>query len=168
MKRHYNAEAIREDLNTAIEAALERHGLNIYSLLGVCCVVETMASPFKLQRLQGIIGRRMGLLGQEAYEASRLAQAVALLQAPDSKVVNPLMECIGFALLNAKKALSDEELERDTLRIYLRRPRLTLAGVPKARTLDASFVPAFDSAKSYLLEGGIIRREGSNCLLCTV
>lgn len=159
MRRFYDEQKIIDDVNQALQQALSPHGLNTYSLLGLCAVMEVIGSPFKLQLTQGKIGRPMGLLGLRAYYASRLARAVAALQSPHSIVVNQLMECMALALAKTTKPLPEQDLERDTLRIFLNKPRLTLAGMPKARKHDSSFEPAFQSARGYLLDGEVIEQE---------
>lgn len=155
MRRHYDGDKLLADVHAAIEGALSAHGLSLYSLLGVTTVLECIASPLKYQIGDSRFGRRTGVLGVDTYVASRLARAVALLQSPNSLVVNPMMECIAMALSGSKRALPTRELERDALRVFLDHPRLTLAGVPKAHRENASLAPAFQSALSYLEEGEI-------------
>ena len=51
MQRHYDGDKLLEDVNRALEEALGKHGVEIYSLLGVTTVLEAIASPLKLHRL---------------------------------------------------------------------------------------------------------------------
>lgn len=97
MNRYYDGDKLLEDVSRALEEALGNHGVQVYSLLGVTTVLEAIASPLKLHRLQGKAGQEMGRLGQEAYYASTIPRRVALLQSPHSETVNPMMESIVVA-----------------------------------------------------------------------
>lgn len=158
MERFYDGNKLLEDVSAALEAALSNHGLTAYSLLGVTTVLEAVASSLKLQCLQGIVGREMGRLGQKAYDQACLARKVALLQSPHSTTVNPMMEGIAVALSCATDPITDSALERATLRVLLKKPRLSRAGLVKAQRENPSLAPAFISARSYLEKAHIISK----------
>lgn len=166
MKRYYDGAKLLEDVNRAVEATLSKHGLTAYSLLGVTTVLEVIASSLKLQRMQGIAGREMGRLGQEAYYHALLARKVALLQSPQSTTVNPMMECIAVALSGATGSIADSDLERATLRVFLKKPRLLLPGLAKAQRENASLAPAFLSARSYLEKAHVISKTDDGTAWC--
>lgn len=153
MKRYYDGDQILADVSRALEEALSRHGLEVYSLLGVTTVLEAISSPLKLHNLQGKAGHEMGRLGQQAYYASTLARRIALLQSPHSLTVNPMMESIVVALQRAKTSLDEPTLRRNAYRVFLGKPRVT---VPAAEKENSSLSPAFSSARDYLTEGKII------------
>ena len=153
MKRYYDGDEILTDVSRALEEALSRHGLEVYSLLGVTTVLEAISSPLKLHNLQGKAGHDMGRLGQQAYYASTLPRRVALLQSPHSQTVNPLMESIFVALQRAKLPLDQTTLRRGAYRVFLGKPRATVAAAEKE---NSSLSSAFSSALDYLTQGKII------------
>lgn len=159
MKRYYDGTRILEDVNRALEAALSSHGLNAYSLLGVTTVLEVIASSLKLQGMEGIAGREMGRLGQQAYYQSLVARKVALLQSPHSSTVNTMMEGIAVALSGATGSIADSDLERATLRVFLKKPRLSQAGLIRAHRENGSLAPAFLSARGYLENAHVISKS---------
>jgi hypothetical protein len=128
----------------------------VYSPLAVCCVLEAIASPLKFQITATPLTHDLGMAGVHTYMASRLPAVVELLKSPHSQIVNPMMDAITAAVHRNKGPVPDQNLFRDTLRVHLKRPRLTQAGIPKALAEDASLAPAFQSAKAYLKEGGVI------------
>lgn len=155
MKRNYDGDQILADVSRALEQALSRHRLEVYSLLGVTTVLEAISSPLKLHNLQGKAGHEMGRLGQQAYYASTLPRRIALLQSPHSQTVNPMMESIAVALQRAKTPLDETTLRRNAYRVFLSKPRVT---IPAAEKENSSLSPAFSSARDYLIEGKIISR----------
>jgi hypothetical protein len=155
MRRYYDGDKLVVDVSRAIEDALARHDLEPYSLLGVTAVLEAIASPLKLHHLQGIAGREMGRLGQQAYDASHAARRVALLQSPHSQIVNPMMESIVVALQRAKAPLDQEALRLASYSITLGKPRVSIKSAEKQ---DSSLSPAFSSALEHLAEGNLIFR----------
>lgn len=155
MERYYDGDRLLDDVLNALGEALGKHGVELYSLLGVTTVMEAIASPLKFHHLQGIAGREMGKLGQLAYDASNVPRRIALLQSPHSVTVNPLMECITVALTRAKVPLDAEALRLASYRIFLGNPRATLNSAEKQ---NSSLSPAFSSALEYLTEGDIISR----------
>lgn len=158
MQRYYDGPKLISDLQRAVEQVLTEHGLgSTYGLLPVCAMLEVMASPLKHLIAVSPLTRRMGELGVEIYYRSHLPMRVALAQSPHSMVVNPMMEAMAAAVARHTAPLPDELLLRDTLRVFLDRPRLTVKGVPKALTADPSLLPAFGSAKQYLQEAEIIQ-----------
>jgi len=154
MKRHYDGDQILADVNRALEAALGKHGVQIYSLLGVTTVLEAIASPLKFQ-VQKIAGHDLGMLGCETYYASTVARRVALLQSPHSETVNPMMESIVVALRRAKAPLEEDALRLAAYRVFLSKPRATVRSAEKE---NSSLSPAFSSARDYLTEGQIISK----------
>lgn len=157
MKRHYDGGQILADVSRALEEALSRHGLEVYSLLGVTTVLEAISSPLKFQ-IQKIAGHKLGKLGCAAYYASTLPRRIALLQSPHSQSVNPMMESIAVALQRAKTPLDETTLRRNAYRVFLGKPRATIA---KADRENSSLSPAFSSARNYLAEGKIISQTGT-------
>jgi hypothetical protein len=155
MERYYDGDRLFGDVSRALQEALGKHGVELYSLLGVTTALEAIASPLKLHHLQGLVGREMGKLGQQAYDASNVARRVALLQSPHSVTVNPLMECIVVALKRAKVPLDTDALSLATYRIFLGKPRATMNSAEKQ---NRSLSPAFASALEYLTKGDIISR----------
>lgn len=153
MKRYFDGDQILADVSRALEDTLARHGVELYSLLGVTTVLEAISSPLKLHSLQGRVGHKMGRLGQQAYYASTLPRRIALLQSPHSQTVNPMMESIAVALQRAKAPLDEATLRRDAYRVFLGKPRATIAAAEKE---ISSLSPAFSSARDYLTEGKII------------
>ncbi|MCV2891423.1 hypothetical protein [Ruegeria aquimaris] len=152
MKRYYDGDRILEDVSQALEEALRKHSVELYSLLGVTTVLEIIASPMKMH-ISGIAGHEMGMRGVEAYFASTIPRRVALLQSPHSETVNPMMESISVALSRAKEPVADADLFPAAMRVFLKKPRLS------AKTIEdehASYFPAFVSAREYLTEGKII------------
>lgn len=152
MKRYYDGDQILADVSRALEEALSRHGLEVYSLLGVTTVLEAISSPLKLQ-VQKIAGQELGKLGCAAYYASTLPRRVALLQRPHSQTVNPMMESIVVALQRANAPLDETVLRRNAYRVFLGKPRATVASAEKE---DSSLAPAYSSARDYLTQGKII------------
>lgn len=155
MERFYDGDKLLEDVSRALEEALGKHNVEIYSLLGVTTVLEAIASPLKLHRLQGKAGQEMGGLGQEAYYASTIPRRVALLQSPHSETVNPMMESIVVALTRAKAPLDEAALRLAAYRVFLSKPRATIRSAEKE---NSSLSPAFSSARDYLTEGRVISR----------
>lgn len=153
MKNYYDGDQILADVSRALEEALSRHGVELYSLLGVTTVLEAISSPLKLHNLQGKAGQKMGRLGQQAYYASTLPRRIALLQSPNSQTVNPMMESIAVALQRAKTPLDEATLRRNAYRAFLGKPRATISAAEKE---NSSLSPAFASARGYLTEGKII------------
>lgn len=158
MERFYDGKKLLEDVSEALEVALSKHDLTAHSLLGITTVLEVVSSGLKLQCLQGIVGREMGCFGQKAYDQARLARKVALLQNPNSTTVNPLMEGIAVALSHATDPIPDSNLECATLRVFLKRPRLSTAGLVRAKRENSSLAPAFVSARSYLEKAHMISK----------
>lgn len=156
MERHYHGDRLLEDVSRALEEAMGRHGVQVYSLLGVTTVLEAISSPLKFQRLQGIAGAEMGRLGQEAYDASTLPRRIALLQSPHSQTVNPMMESIAVALQRAKTPLEDAALRLAAYRVFLSTPRATRASAERE---NSALSPAYSSAREYLAEGSVISQE---------
>lgn len=152
MERYYNGDQILADVNRALEESLSRHGVQIYSLLGVTTVLEAISSPLKLQ-IQKIAGHDLGKLGCAAYYASTLPRRVALLQSPHSQTVNPMMESIVVALQRAKSPLDETTLRRNAYRVFLGKSRATIASAEKENSALSS---AFSSARDYLTQGKII------------
>ncbi|WP_426036999.1 hypothetical protein [Cypionkella sp. TWP1-2-1b2] len=153
MGRYYDGDKILDDVTLALEEALGKHGVQIFSLLGVTTVMEAMSSPLKLQNLQGIAGHEMGRLGHEAYYASTIARRVALLQRPHSKTVSPLMESIVVALQLAKAPLDDDGLRRAAFSVFLSNLQATY----KSTEIDnTSLGLAFATARDCLVEGHVI------------
>lgn len=157
MQRHFDGQRMTEDVRAAVEVALAQHGVQVFSLLGVTTILEAMASPMKAQ-WSGILGRRIATLGVDTYLASTVARRVALLQSPHSVIVNPLMESIAEALQRAKEPLTDEVLRLAAYRIFLSRPRVTVAG---AERQAPSLRAAYASARQYLVEGQVISRDAA-------
>jgi hypothetical protein len=152
MEKFYNGDQILADVSRALEGALARHGVDVYSLLGVTTVLEAISSPLKFQ-VQKIAGHELGRLGCAAYYASTLPRRVALLQSPHSQTVNPMMESIFVALQRAKAPLDETTLRRNAYRVFLGKPRATIASAEKE---SGSLSPAFSSARDYLTQGKII------------
>lgn len=157
MKRYYDGDQILSDVSRALEEALSRHGVELYSLLGATTVLEAISSPLKLQ-IQKIAGHELGKLGCVAYYASTLPRRIALLQSPHSQTVNPMMESITVALQRAKAPLDETTLRRNAYRVFLGKPRATIAAAEKE---NSSLSPAFSSARGYLTEGKIISQTGT-------
>ncbi len=155
VKRYFDGDKLIEDVTRALEEALGKHGVPIYSLVGVTTVMEALASPLKLQNLNGKAGQEMGRLGQLAYDASTIPRRVALLQSPHSKTVNPMMESIVVALTRAKAPLEEAALRLAAYRVFLSKPRATIRSAEKE---NSSLSPAFSSARDYLAEGHVISR----------
>ncbi|ETD87288.1 hypothetical protein ACTTAL_17465 [Rhodobacter capsulatus] len=157
MERHYDGDRLLEDVSRALEEALGKHGVQVYSLLGVTTVLEAIASPLKFQ-VQTIAGHALGRLGCEAYYASTIPRRIALLQSPHSITVNPMMESIAVALMRAKAPLDEEALRLAAYRVMLARPRATKTSAEKE---NSSLVPAFLSARDYLAEGQVISQDAA-------
>lgn len=155
MEKYYDGDKILQDVSRALQEALARHGLDVYSLLAVTTVLEAMSSPLKFHNLQGKAGRQMGLLGQQAYYASTVPRQVALLQSPHSQTVNPMMESIVVALQHGKEPMDETALKRGAYRVFLGKPRATIASAEKENN---SLYPAFQSARDYLVQGKLISR----------
>jgi hypothetical protein len=155
MERHYDGDKLLEDVSRALNEALGKYGVPIYSLLGVTTVMEAIASPLKLQNMKGKAGQEMGRLGQLAYYASTIPRRVALLQSPHSETVNPMMESIVVALTRAKAPLEEAALRLAAYRVFLSKPRATIRSAEKE---NSSLSPAFSSARDYLAEGHVISR----------
>lgn len=155
MERYYDGDKLIEDVSRALEEALGKHRVQVYSLLGVTTVLEAIASPLKYHNLQGKAGQKMGQLGQQAYYASTIPRRVALLQSPHSETVNPMMESIVVALTRAEVPLEETALRLAAYRVFLSKPRATIRSVEKQ---DSSPSPAFSSARDYLAEGHVISR----------
>jgi hypothetical protein len=158
MQRHYDGDQILADVSRALAEALSRHGVEVHSLLGVTTVLEAISSPLKFHNLQGKAGHEMGRLGQQAYYASTLPRRISLLQSPHSQTVNPMMESIAVALPRAKTPLDEATLRRNAYRVFLGKPRATIAA---AEQENSSLSSAFSSARDYLTEGRIISQIGS-------
>jgi hypothetical protein len=158
MRKFRDGDQILADVSRALEEALGQHGVQMHELLGVTTVLEAIASPLKFQNLQGRVGQEMGRLGQQAYEASTVARKVALLQSPDSPNVNPLMECIVVALQRAKVPLDDAGLHLAAYRVFLSKPRATIASAERE---ILSLAHAFSSACDLLTEGKVISRTSA-------
>ena len=159
MEQFYDFDAMRRDVAQALEEAFAKHSIaTLYFPLAVCTVLEVMASPLKFQNSATPLTHEMGRAGVDVYLASRLPRAVELLKSPHSQIVNPMMDAIAAAIHRHKGPVPDQNLLRDALRVHLKRPRLTKAGVPKALRKDASLAPAFQSAKEYLEKRGVITR----------
>ena len=47
MKRYYDGDRLVEDVSRALQEALGKHGVELYSLLGVTTALEAIASPLK-------------------------------------------------------------------------------------------------------------------------
>ena len=154
MERYYDGDKLLEDVSSALKEALDKHGVQIYSLLGVTTVLEAIASPLKFQ-VQKIAGHELGNLGCETYYASTIARRVALLQSPHSDTVNPMMESVVVTLTRAKAPLEEGALRLATYRVFLSKPRATIRSAEKENT---SLSPAFSSARDYLAEGRVISR----------
>lgn len=152
MKSYYDGDKILSDVSRALEESLSRHGLEVYSLLGVTTVLEAISSPLKLQ-IQKIAGHDFGERGLAAYYASTVPRRVALLQSPHSQTVNPMMESLVVSLQRAKSPLDETTLRRNAYRVFLGKPRATIVS---AESENSSLSPAFSSARDYLTEGKII------------
>lgn len=159
MERHYDGDRILEDVAHALQEALGRHGVQVYSLLGVTTVLEAISSPLKFQ-IQKIAGSELGRLGCEAYYASTIPRRVALLQSPHSQTVNPMMESIAVALQRAKTKLDDDALRLSAYRVFLSKPRATRASAERE---NSALFPAYSSARDYLAEGRVISRDEAGC-----
>lgn len=155
MKRFYDGDQILEDVQRALQKALSKHGLQVWDLLGVTTVLEAIASPMKFQ-IQRIAGHDLGMKGIETYIASTIPRRIALLQSPDSVVVNPVMESIAVALQRAKTPLDDDALRLAAYRVFLSKPRATRASAERE---NSSLSPAYSSAREYLAEGRVISRD---------
>ena len=155
MKRQYDGDKLLEDVSRALEEALSKHGVQVYSLLAVTTVLEAIASPLKFHNLQGKVGQEMGRLGQQSYYASTIPRRVALLQSPDSETVNPMMESIVVALTRSEAPLEEAALRLAAYRVFLSKPRATIRSAEKE---NSSLSPAFSSARDYLSEGRVISR----------
>lgn len=155
MERHYNGDQMLDDVSLALEQALQKHGVETYSLLGITTVLESIASGLKLQNLQGIAGHEMGKIGQAAYGASTIPRRIALLQRPHSQTVNSMMESIVVALGRTKLPPEDDGLRLAAYRVFLSKPRATVKLADKD---NSSLSPAYSSARDYLTEGSIISR----------
>ncbi|WP_030539562.1 hypothetical protein [Sphingobium sp. DC-2] len=153
MERYYDGDRLVEDVSRALQEVLGKHGVELYSLLGVTTALEAIASPLKFHHLQGIAGHEMGKLGQLAYYASHIPRRVALLQSPHSLTVNPLMESIVVALKRTKVPLDADALRLAAYRVMLGKPRATIKSAEKG---NSSLSPAFSSALEYLAEGNVI------------
>lgn len=153
MERYYDGDRLVDDVSRALQEALGKHGVELYSLLGVTTALEAIASPLKFHNLQGIAGHEMGKLGQLAYYASHIPRRVALLQSPHSLTVNPLMESIVVALKRTKVPLDADALRLASYRVMLGKPRATIKSAEKG---NSSLSPAFSSALEYLVEGNVI------------
>jgi len=156
MKRYFDGDQILADVSCALQDTLLRHGVELYSLLGITTVLEAISSPLKLHNLQGKAGQKMGRL--QAYCASTLPRRIALLQSPHSRTVNPMMESIAVALQRAKTPLDEATLRCNAYRVFLGKPRATIAAAEKENSLLS---PAFSSARDYLTEGKIISQTGT-------
>lgn len=154
MRKFYDGELILSDVSQAIEGALAKHGIDVWSLLGVTTVFAAIGSPLKVQ-VQGIAGSRLGTLGLKAYAASTIPRRVALLQSPGSQTVNPMMEGIVVALQKAGEPLIEDRLRLAAYRVFLWKPRASLRSAEKQ---NSSIAPGFSSARDYLEEGRIIDR----------
>lgn len=154
MRRFYDGDQLLEDINRALEETLAKHGLQVWDLLGVTTILEAIGSPMKFQ-VQQIAGRDLGIKGVEAYIESTIPRRVALLQSPDSVVVNPMMESIAVALKRSKAPLEEDALRLAAYRVFLKEPRATIKSAEKE---NSSLSPAFSSARDYLTEGHIISR----------
>jgi hypothetical protein len=158
MKRYFDGDQILADVSRALEDTLSRHGVELYSLLGVTTILEAISSPLKFHNLQGKAGQKMGQLGQQAYSASTLPRRIALLQSPHDQSVNQMMESIVVALQRAGTPLDEATLRRNAYRVFLGKPRATIAAVEKE---SSSLSPAFSFARNYLTEGKIISQTGT-------
>lgn len=158
MKRYFDGDQILAGVSRALEDTLSRHGVELYSLLGLTTVLEAISSPLKFHNLQGKAGQKMGQLGQQAYYASTLPRRIALLQGPHSQTVKQLMESIFVALERAEAPLDETTLRRNAYRVFLGKPRATIAAAEKE---NSSLSPAFSSARGYLTEGKIISQTGT-------
>ncbi len=156
MKRYYNGDQILADVSRALEESFSHHGLEVYSLLGVTTVLEAISSSLKLQ-IQKIAGHDFGELGLAAYYASTVPRRVALLQSPHSQTVNSMMESIVVVLQRAKSPLDETTLRRNAYRVFLGKPRATIASAEKE---NSSLCPTFSSARDYLTQGKIISQTG--------
>lgn len=155
MRRFYDGERITADVNRALEAALAKHGLQVWDLLGVTTVLEVIASPMKSHVAQ-IAGHDLGVKGVDTFIASTLARRVALLQNPNSVIVNPMMEAIAVALQRARSPLSEKRLKLVAYRLFLKDLGTT---VKLAERDNSALSSAFSSACSYLSEGLVISRN---------
>lgn len=160
MERYYDGDKLLEDVSRALEEALGKHGVQIYSLLGVTTVLEAIASPLKFQ-VQKIAGHELGMRGCETYYASTIPRRVALLQSPHSETVNPMMESIVVALTRAKAPLDEAALRLAAYRVFLSKQRATIRSAEKE---NSSLSPAFSSARDYLAEGRVISRTEQGLL----
>lgn len=157
MEQFYDFDAMRRDVTKALEEAFAKHAIDtLYSPLAVCTVLEVMASPLKFQIAATPLTHDIGTAGVDIYLASRLPRTVELLKSPHSQIVNSMMDAIIAAIEKHKKPLPDKNLLRDALRVHLQRPGLANPGVPGALEENASLKPAFQSARAYLEEGGVI------------
>lgn len=145
-----------EDVTRAINAAVTPYGLHTYSPLAVYAVLDAIASPLKSLAPKGPLAWDVCEKGWQTYHASRLAAAVERLKSPSSLIVNPVMDAIVVALAHYGKPMPVDLLFRNTLRVFLARPRLTFAGVPAALRANSSLDPAFRSARGYLVRGHVI------------
>ncbi len=144
------------DVTRAINAAVSPYGLHTYSPLAIYAVLEAIASPLKSLATNGLLAWDVCEKGLPTYYASRLAVAVERIKSPSSLIVNPMMEAIVVALAAHEKPVPVHLLFRNTLRVFLARPRLTCAGIPAALRANSSLDPAFESARGYLSRDHVI------------
>lgn len=158
MEGYYNFESIRDELTSAVEAVAERHDLELAHPLLLAAVLEVIASPLKLHKLQGTpLTRPVGTAGIDAYLTSLLARRVEEIKAPGSLIVNPLMDA-AVATLRDGRVLDRSDLLYQTCRALLDNVTSTSSDVISATRMaqEQRTQSAFESALRYLKEAEII------------
>ena len=159
MQKFEAFEEMRDDVARAVALVLSKYGFhNHYEPLVVYAVLDAIGSPLKSLMTKGPLAQDVGIKGFDAFMASRIAAAVEVLKIPSSLIVNPMMDAIVAVVSSHDGPTPDSLLFRNTLRVFLGRPRLSLAGVPAAMRKEASLQSAFGSACSYLEQGGVMAR----------
>ena len=152
-------EEMSEEIARAVNLAVSKYGFGHHNEpLVVYALMDFMGSPLKSLLSKGPLARDVGMKGFDAFMASRIAAAVEVLKSPSSLIVNPMMDAIAAAVARHDGPTPDNLLFRNTLRVFLQRPRLSLAGVPAALRKNGSLQSAFGSACGYLQQGGVIAR----------
>lgn len=156
MERYHAFDEVRDDMSSAIEAIAQRHGIDTAHPIAMMAVLEAIASPLKLHKLNGTpLTRAVGMAGSDAYEASLLARRVEEIKSPASLVVNPMMDSIAAALSGGAQ-LSRSSLLVEACRVFMEDDSSEpLVGVT-AMANDPRTQAAFGSALGYLSETEIV------------
>jgi len=159
LKIYYDTRAIADEIKVALDQIAERHGLaDHWHPLLVCSAIEALGSPFKALAVHSVLGPALAKSGVDLVRASMPMKAVERLKSPSSQQVNRMMDAVAFAVASHKVPAAGDVLFRNSLRLFLAKPRLTM----RTANGDASEVvrlrPSFLRAVEYLSEGEVIRK----------